>query len=402
MGRSISSVFISYKFPENKTLHEKIIEIARLLGRTCPHVHFDGSSLRPGENIHSWERRCATESAFVLVLCTPDYAERTVSGTGGVGREFAIIATRVQKHIDAHGVVPILLDGDEDAAIPSPLKNLKYIDFRHKDWTKAAFSRLLDVLFLAAKYHPLDNWAYARSQALTKLREFIHVKPGAPGIIEISQLSRLRELADMGSWVFANTEDLARNAAEINANAFSQTSLWSDTVESKFRRNFAHSRRNDKCVMLVGSPHVTGAWVGLTHIIPINSKVLRLYLEGQVHDRDFPADYVCRPEEEPEAFLLFTIAIDGREVAQRGGGHLTSQTHVQWAALAALYHLTELASVYDKSMFSVYLQRGCAKLVTRVFLRRLGMVLPTGANGSPLQSADRFDIATAGVQIQDA
>jgi len=71
------------------------------------------------------------DSDFVLLVCTPKYAEKANSGTGGTGYEKTIVTGELFYHISSPTkFVPILRQGSREEALPSYLKSKVYVDFR--------------------------------------------------------------------------------------------------------------------------------------------------------------------------------------------------------------------------------------------------------------------------------
>ena len=91
------------------------------------------------------------ESDFVILVCTPNFAQKANSGSGGVGYEKAIVTGEIFQGSAASKFIPLLRQGSEQESLPSYLKSRAYIDFR-KD---IAFDQSLEQLLRHLYQSPL-------------------------------------------------------------------------------------------------------------------------------------------------------------------------------------------------------------------------------------------------------
>jgi hypothetical protein len=90
----------------------------RLQGESGIEVFFDQWHLQPGgDKLHFMERR-VSEADFIIVICTPSYAERPNKRSGGVGYESMIITAELAEHMATNKFIPVLRGGTWDSAMP--------------------------------------------------------------------------------------------------------------------------------------------------------------------------------------------------------------------------------------------------------------------------------------------
>jgi hypothetical protein len=96
---------------------------------------------------------CIRESDFVLLVCTPIFAQKANAGSGGVGYEKGVVTGEI--FADAASpkkFVPVLRKGDPKDSLPSYLKSRMYIDFRDDDTFDSSLKTLLRHLHQSPKY----------------------------------------------------------------------------------------------------------------------------------------------------------------------------------------------------------------------------------------------------------
>jgi formylglycine-generating enzyme required for sulfatase activity len=71
------------------------------------------------------------ESALVLLVCTPNFAQKADAGGGGVGYETAIVTGEIfTDEARENKFVPLLREGSAKESLPSYLKSRLFVDFR--------------------------------------------------------------------------------------------------------------------------------------------------------------------------------------------------------------------------------------------------------------------------------
>ena len=90
-------------------------------------VVYDKESFREGEDFTKREKQIA-ESDCVLLFFTPTYKDKILSRCdSGVKREYKLVKERAL--LGEGGVMPILLSGDRDTAVPDEFQNIIHWDF---------------------------------------------------------------------------------------------------------------------------------------------------------------------------------------------------------------------------------------------------------------------------------
>jgi uncharacterized C2H2 Zn-finger protein len=122
--------FISYSWDSRE--HKKwVVGFAEQLQQNGVEVLLDQWDLKPGLDVLNYMEASIRDSDFVLLVCTPEFAEKANSGTGGTGYEKSIVTGELFYHISSPTkFVPILRRGSPEEALPSYLKSKVYVDFR--------------------------------------------------------------------------------------------------------------------------------------------------------------------------------------------------------------------------------------------------------------------------------
>jgi len=95
------------------------------------------------------------DSEFTIIICTPDYAEKSIERKGGVGYEQQIISAKIFGGHDRRKFIPIVRSGSFDdgdrCAIPEHFKGTFALDFRPENKSDA-FEDLIRALYERPKY----------------------------------------------------------------------------------------------------------------------------------------------------------------------------------------------------------------------------------------------------------
>jgi hypothetical protein len=123
--------FISYSWesPQHK---DWVRNLAECLQRNGVITLFDQWDVRPGVYLTEYMETSIRESDYVLLVCTPIFAQKANGGIGGVGYEKNIVTGEIfTRTAPSTKFVPILRFGDESTSLPSYLKSKVFIDFRN-------------------------------------------------------------------------------------------------------------------------------------------------------------------------------------------------------------------------------------------------------------------------------
>jgi hypothetical protein len=91
----------------------------------------DQFQLAPGADVLRFMETAVRESDFLLLICTPTFAQKANAGQGGVGYEKAIVSGEIFSGASDRKFIPILRIGDARQALPSYLTSRLYVDFRN-------------------------------------------------------------------------------------------------------------------------------------------------------------------------------------------------------------------------------------------------------------------------------
>jgi len=142
----VPRVFISYSWDAGD--HRAWVKelAARLRGDGVETV-LDQWALVPGDQLAKFMETSVRESDFVLVVCTPNYRERSDNRVGGVGYEGDIMTGElVGKIADQRKFVPIARHADRKAAMPSWLMGKLSINLSGDPYSETEYADLLRTL----------------------------------------------------------------------------------------------------------------------------------------------------------------------------------------------------------------------------------------------------------------
>ena len=181
-SRVLSSIFISYSWEPHGT-GAWVEKLATALTRFGFEVRLDSRDLRLGADLLRYMESCVRESDYVLLVCTPEFAAKANSGTGGVGYEKRVVTGELYHGSPEEKFIPILRAGSPADALPSYLKSKVYADLR----VDADFDTQVRKLASALGYKsspqqpqelPWDDDVTARLDAKVRLFEFATSRSG--------------------------------------------------------------------------------------------------------------------------------------------------------------------------------------------------------------------------------
>jgi hypothetical protein len=119
---------------------------ARLQGGSGVEVVFDQWHLNPGDDKLRFMEQAVTDSDFVIVVCTPNYAERANKREGGVGYESMVITAELAEHMHTNRFIPVLRDGAWTSSLPVYLKSRMGVNLSGNPYSEDEYEKLLRVL----------------------------------------------------------------------------------------------------------------------------------------------------------------------------------------------------------------------------------------------------------------
>jgi hypothetical protein len=119
---------------------------ARLRGESGVEIVFDQWHLNPGDDKLRFMEQAVTDSDFVIVVCTPNYAERANKREGGVGYESMVITAELAEHMHTNKFIPVLRDGAWSPSLPVYLKSRMGVNLSGNPYSEDEYEKLLRVL----------------------------------------------------------------------------------------------------------------------------------------------------------------------------------------------------------------------------------------------------------------
>jgi hypothetical protein len=138
-------VFISYSWDSNEH-RDWVLTFATRLRLESVDVVLDEWNLGLGENRFHFMERSVVSAEFILLVCTPIYAEKSNDRDGGVGYESNIITTQIAEKTDKQKFIPILRAGDWKSALPVWLKHIVGCNLSANPYSESEYKKLLRTL----------------------------------------------------------------------------------------------------------------------------------------------------------------------------------------------------------------------------------------------------------------
>jgi len=140
-------VFISYSHEEPE--HDRwVMELGKLLRKNGVDAYLDKWDLIPGQDTAYFMESQIRDSDFVILICTPVYAEKSNIPRGGVGYEKNIISAEMLQANDLRPkFIPVLRRGTFDSALPTYLGSKYAVDFREDQNQQNALDELLRAVY---------------------------------------------------------------------------------------------------------------------------------------------------------------------------------------------------------------------------------------------------------------
>lgn len=138
----MSKAFISYAWENDK--HRKWVrELAERLRKDGVDVTLDQWHLCPGDQLPEFMERSTRENEFVLIICTPEYKNKSDGRTGGVGYEGDIMTSEVLTQGNQRKFIPLLRIGEWANSAPSWLLGKVYVDLRGTPYSEDKYKELI-------------------------------------------------------------------------------------------------------------------------------------------------------------------------------------------------------------------------------------------------------------------
>ena len=148
----LPTCFISYSWDSEE--HKGWVRLlAELLQKNGVTVYLDQWDIFPGADLTYYMETHIRESNYVLLICTPAFAQKANIRRGGVGYEQNVVTGELFEGTTSPGkFVPILRIGDPQNSLPSYLRSRVYIDFRDEGAFATNLESLLRHLHSSPRY----------------------------------------------------------------------------------------------------------------------------------------------------------------------------------------------------------------------------------------------------------
>jgi hypothetical protein len=130
------TLFISYSW-DNDGHKTWVKDLAAQLRRDGVDVKLDQWNVVPGDQLPAFMEKSIREIDYVLIVCTPDYKQKSDNRRGGVGYEGDIITGEIYQHQNHRKFIPVLRLGNFRDSAPSWLAGKYSVDLRaDSDWER--------------------------------------------------------------------------------------------------------------------------------------------------------------------------------------------------------------------------------------------------------------------------
>lgn len=152
-------VFISYSW-DSEAHKTWVRTLAERLTKNGVHVRLDQWHIVPGQSLTQFMEAEVHGCDSTLVICTKDYARKSLARAGGVGYEQQIITGNIVSGKAREHFIPIVCDGDfssgPECSIPLAFHGTYAIDMRPEANVDLAMESLLRALFKVPMYCPAE------------------------------------------------------------------------------------------------------------------------------------------------------------------------------------------------------------------------------------------------------
>ncbi len=144
------SVLVSYSWDseEHKTWVREISQRLRLNGVD---VKLDQWHVQPGQSLTQFMEKEIVECDHVIIICTPNYYEKSLNRQGGVGYEQQIISGHIAAGVNREKFIPVVRYGEfepgDGCSIPTHFAGIFAIDMRVEDSIEGSIELLLRTIF---------------------------------------------------------------------------------------------------------------------------------------------------------------------------------------------------------------------------------------------------------------
>jgi len=243
--------FISYSW-ETQEHKDWVRILAETLQMNGVVVHLDQWDIYPGADLTQYMETCIKDSEYILLVCSPSFAQKANARKGGVGYEQAVVTGEIFEGVASpRKFVPILRKGNQEQSLPSYLKSRVYIDFRNDDDFDPSFESLLRHLHTSPKYlrpplgpEPVFRTTYSGASDRTAdlidprstNQQRLNQESNTPLDLEKLKLriQKVKLLKDLVQDALDLTDDQAKKWADTHMDQFENIDL--DIFENEYRK----------------------------------------------------------------------------------------------------------------------------------------------------------------------
>lgn len=161
--------FVSYSWDDEN--HKNwVARLATRLRNDGVETVLDQWHTAPGDQLTQFMETQIRENAFVLVICTPNYRQRSDERKGGVGYEGNIMTAEVLNQGNHRKFIPILAQGTWVDAAPSWLEGKYYVDLRSPSKFKKYYIDLITTLRGERQKAPLVRGSLRTNSEMQSIR----------------------------------------------------------------------------------------------------------------------------------------------------------------------------------------------------------------------------------------
>jgi hypothetical protein len=177
MREESPKVFISHSW-ESEPHKEWVLRLATDLRIKGVDVVLDRWHLKIGDDIAVFMDESVSNADYILLVCSPNYAEKSNARRGGVGYEQNIISGELLTETSTRAkFIPLLRAGNPSIALPRFLKSKLFVDFRDDDKYQPSLDQLLRHLFDASEHVPPMIGARPSFENTTEAPPLPHPQP---------------------------------------------------------------------------------------------------------------------------------------------------------------------------------------------------------------------------------
>jgi hypothetical protein len=103
-------------------------------------------------NLPGYMEKDISESDYILIICSPAYAQKANKREAGVGYETTIITGDIYRHSMHSKIIPILRKGDPTSSVPTYAQTMNRIDMRDDGKFDEKFEDLLRAIYKIPRY----------------------------------------------------------------------------------------------------------------------------------------------------------------------------------------------------------------------------------------------------------